>query len=191
MDQAKQVTNCVVLSIISSVCLIACSSENKIKTSEVDKENRIDKSLLLHEIKNETLKEYIAQYDSVYNEGEKGIMVVCRILSNGMRKYAVFYPSPSSIPSPPMIQCESINGRTIVMTFPDFIDDIELAEDKALEFSRDALSENAYKELKRVVNSNKNAECTEEIVTVNDKISINLIFDKDQNLIQVDTLGFM
>ena len=65
-----RVTNIFVLLSVSCVFFTACLPEGKITGKET-----VNKSLLLHEIKNETLKEYIARYDSAYNQGEKGIEV--------------------------------------------------------------------------------------------------------------------
>jgi hypothetical protein len=171
------------------VFFVACSSENKIETSEESCEEMINKSLLLHEIKNETLKEYIARYDSVYNEGEKGIAVWSET-SNDITKYTIGYYDPSTLPSAPMIKCEPINGREIIMIFRDFTDDIELAADKALELSRDVVSEKDYKEFKKIITANKKAKYHELLMVMNDKIGLTLNFDKDHNLIRVDTLGF-
>jgi len=151
----------------------------------------IDKPLLLHEIKNETLKEYIARYDSAYNEGEKGIVVWCEKLTfNGETKYAIGYPIPSTFPSEPMILCEPINGRKVIMTFPDVMNDVVLAADRALELSKEVLSEEDYKEFKKIITSNKKAKYEEHITVLNEKISLSLTFDKNQNLVRVDTMGF-
>jgi hypothetical protein len=175
------------LLIINCVFFTVYLSDDKIEIGKQDCEG-MNKSLLLHEIKNETLKEYIARYDNTYNEGEKGIEIWCSA-SDGTTEYTIAYPTPSTMPSAPMIRCESINGREIIMIFRDFENDIELAADKTLELNKDALPDKDYKEFKKTVTSNKNAKYKEHMTVINDKISLTLTFDKDQNLIRVDTLG--
>ncbi|MDH8701705.1 hypothetical protein M2138_001054 [Dysgonomonadaceae bacterium PH5-43] len=181
-------TNIFVLLVVSYVFFIACSSDTKIETEERCCDEMINKSLLEHKIKNETLKEFIARYDSLYNEGEKGIVVWCE-MSNYTTRYTIGYYDPSTLPTAPMIKCEPINGREIIIVFCDFMSDIELVADKALEFSREAVSEKAYKEFKKIVTANKKSDYEEHIISINDKISLTLNFDKDNNLIRVDTLG--
>ena len=180
-----------VLFIVSGVFFITCSFRDRVETNKDDCNEIINKSLLLHEIKNEILKEYIAQYDSTYNEGEQGILINCeKSTFNYEIKYTIAYYDPSTWPSKPMIKCEPINGREVIMTFSDYGDDVELAADKALELNRDALLHESYKEFKEIINSNKKAKQEEHVIIINDKVSISLTFDTDQNLIQVDTLGF-
>ena len=90
-----------------------------------------------------------------------------------------------------MIKCEPINGQEIIMIFPNFRNDIALAADKVLELNKDALSDRYYGYFEQLITSNKkNPEYEEHVFVMNDKISISLHFDKDQNLMYVDTLGF-
>ncbi len=149
----------------------------------------IEKSLLLHEITNKILRDCITRYDSLYNEGEKGIMIGCNIFNDTII-YTIVYQEPSSEPSAPMIQCEPINGRDITMIFEDLRNDVELAADRVLELNKDVLLDD-YKETKEIIDANKaNPFQKQYMGAYNDKIGLVLYFDKNQNLIRVDTLGF-
>jgi len=185
-NPAIMTSSLLVLFVVGYVCVTACSPNSK---TEKDCEEIINKSLLLHEIRNEILKEHIARYDSIYNEGERGIMIWSRILNDTI-EYSIGYHSPSMMPFAPMIKCEPINGREITMVFPDFENDVALTADKALELNRCALSDRDYREFKKIILRNKKSEYKEIVTVINDKVSITLLFDRNQNLIRVDTLGF-
>jgi hypothetical protein len=187
--QAKIISRRLVLLLIGSVCFVSCLHDNEAETVKLDSMKTIDKSMLLHEITNKTLRDYIARFDSINNEGERGIRIDCNIF-NDTTSYSIVYHETSSLPSAPMIKCEPINGRDITMVFENFENDVALTADRALELSRSALSEEDYQECKEVIDANKVFVQQPHIMPVSDKISLVLYFDSNQNLIRVDTLGF-
>ncbi|MDH8702683.1 hypothetical protein M2138_002051 [Dysgonomonadaceae bacterium PH5-43] len=189
LNSVRLLSGIFTLFIVTSVFCIACSSNNKAETNEQGCENMANKPLPLHEIKNETLKDYIVQYDNEHNEGEKGIAVWCEIC-NDTTKYRIAYYDPSTHSSAPMIKCEPINGREIIIIFWNFENDIELAADKVLELNKEAISEKDYEKFEKIVANNAQSKIQEHIIPINDKISITLNFGKDNNLIRIDTCGF-
>ena len=93
-----------------------------------------------------------------------------------MTKYTIGYIDPATESSAPMIKCEPINGREITMIFPDFLNDISLDADKFLELNRHLFSNEDYKEFKGAITRNKKrTNYKEEIIRMNDKISVLLI----------------
>jgi hypothetical protein len=189
--RTKNILKRLVLLLIGSVFFISCLHDNRAEMVKSDAMKTIDQSLLLHKITNETLKNSIAQYDRLYNEGEKGIRIGCSILNDTI-SYSIVYQYPSSEPSAPMIKCESINGRDITMVFEDLRNDVELVAESVLELSKGVLSDEDYKETKEIIDAN-NANPFEKryMGAYNDKVSIVLYFDRNQNLLYIDTLGIV
>ena len=81
-----------------------------------------------HRIRNKVLREHIEQFEQRHGQdpdhAQRGISVFCQSYHSGRQldslRYDITYTVINFLPTFPFILCDSIQGKPVVLFFPDF-----------------------------------------------------------------------
>ena len=170
-----------------------------------------------HRIRNKVLREHIEQFEQRHGQdpdhAQRGISVFCKSYHSGRQldslRYDITYTVINFLPTFPFILCDSIQGKPVVLFFPDFStsgpefyipaeENLELLkghipkEDyrsilKRLRVQRELIRKDYQKALRKG-GKNSPAPMDEDdfllLVCVSDYPTLTLIFDGEQNLLR-------
>ena len=170
-----------------------------------------------HRIRNKVLREHIEQFEQRHGQdpdhAQRGISVFCQSYHSGRQldslRYDITYTVINFLPTFPFILCDSIQGKPVVLFFPDFStsgpefyipaeENLELLkghipkEDyrsilKRLRVQRELIRKDYQKALRKG-GKNSPAPMDEDdfllLVCVSDYPTLTLIFDGEQNLLR-------
>lgn len=85
-------------------------------------------SAVPHRIRNKVLREHIEQFEQRHGQdpdhAQRGISVFCQSYHSGRQldslRYDITYTVINFLPTFPFILCDSIQGKPVVLFFPDF-----------------------------------------------------------------------
>ena len=174
-------------------------------------------SAVPHRIRNKVLREHIEQFEQRHGQdpdhAQRGISVFCQSYHSGRQldslRYDITYTVINFLPTFPFILCDSIQGKPVVLFFPDFStsgpefyipaeENLELLkghipkEDyrsilKRLRVQRELIRKDYQKALRKG-GKNSPAPMDEDdfllLVCVSDYPTLTLVFDGEQNLLR-------
>ncbi len=170
-----------------------------------------------HRIRNKVLREHIEQFEQRHGQdpdhAQRGISVFCQSYHSGRQldslRYDITYTVINFLPTCPFILCDSIQGKPVVLFFPDFStsgpefyipaeENLELLkghipkEDylsirKRLRVQRELIRKDYQKALRKG-GKDSPAPMDEDdfmvLVCVSDYPTLTLVFDGEQNLLR-------
>lgn len=170
-----------------------------------------------HRIRNKVLREHIEQFEQRHGQdpdhAQRGISVFCQSYHSGRQldslRYDITYTVINFLPTFPFILCDSIQGKPVVLFFPDFStsgpefyipaeENLELLkghipkEDylsirKRLRVQRELIRKD-YRKALRKGGKDSPAPMDEDdfmvLVCVSDYPTLTLVFDGEQNLLR-------
>ncbi len=174
-------------------------------------------SAVPHRIRNKVLREHIEQFEQRHGQdpdhAQRGISVFCQSYHSGRQldslRYDITYTVINFLPTFPFILCDSIQGKPVVLFFPDFStsgpefyipaeENLELLkghipkEDyrsilKRLRVQRELIRKDYQKALRKG-GKDSPAPMDEDdfllLVCVSDYPTLTLVFDGEQNLLR-------
>lgn len=159
-------------------------------TSDTDS---VFRKVMLHEIKNQELKRQIARFDSSYRydpSATEGIGISCEIYNDSIIYWVGYAINIGNISG--LILCEPVAGKPVYLNMWDLYKDIQLPQEKAVEGLKDANSKEYKYQIKILQKGPQiaNGEVYREFLEVtSDFVSWRLVFDRDQHLLRIDTMG--
>ena len=144
----------------------------------------IKKEMLVHTITNKNLKKCIVDFDNKFRhyEESKGrwIVINCWDVCPDSIRYTISYCSGINYEFP-IVFCESVNGRPVVMRFPGIYGDVSLNAMKSIELLKTATPDEYEMHKKK---------STDIMLVMFDFVGLDVMFDREHNVLRLDTLGF-
>ena len=155
----------------------------------------------LHTIVNKELKDQLIRFNEQFKDHPaaqgRGLEIDCNYIYADSIIYSISYAAGINS-SYPRLLCEPIDGKPVSLSFGCLFDEFRLDERKSIELLKDFTS-NEYQIHKAnmeeegevvVIDGDTVVLGPPELMIMFDFVGIRLVFDKENHLLRVDTLGF-
>lgn len=171
--------------------LVSCNRNQDAK----DNDAYLARNMLEYTILNESLKNELIQYDNRFKDFEeaqnKGLTITLSEVFRDSIKYTITYSTGLNSGNP-VILCEPIDGKPVILELAPLYGEFELPVKKAIELVKYSNPEE-YEMHKSYIDNFEIVDgdtMRPRITVLSDFVNLILVYDRDYNLIRRDTIGW-
>ena len=166
--------------------------------SDTDTDTNTDslsRRMLMHRIDNKELKRQLFRYDSTYRDSDaatEGLAISCQIHDDSIVYWIAYAININHISN--LILCEPIAGKSVYLDIWNLYKDFSLPSKQSVEILKYA-NNKEYEQYKQIVAADSHFDnglqtgSYEGRYVLSEFVSWHLIFDNNQQLLRIDTIG--